>query len=507
MEPAAPFEPDFYAPISAAAPTGPALERHVFVELGQLCTEKPGVYNYLEDREGDPVPPDYGAARPVALGLLERSRDLRPMARLAVIEAHVKGATGLHAALHLLHRHLIDYWDLLHPGPAEDPAQLAQRRQALDPLRDRRKITAGLEQALLFEGANFAGPITLRDFLLASGDRTPRADDTPRDAAGMAAIVTEAGAGERVAQASAALTAAAGLLREIGSLLAEKLDRAPVLDPVAGDVLKMAAALNGYAGVPANAPVAEAVAAGSRPDTPPPESAQRVERPAGRITEMAEADAVLDDVLRFYARTAPSSPVGLILLKLRDLGTASFVDWVGATGGSGPDKAALAIHDVESSRLAEFLELEQDDAPLSQGAPLEDVSQAVSALAETVAEIENRLASIADNGSDDPLTAMRDHLLTLQTALAAATQQEPEQKQKTASSADLTGQVTERAHVKTALDRLAAFHEMRDPSSPFSTILRRTKRLVELNYLDILKELAPGGGNPALRLLPPEDKK
>ena len=53
--------------------------------------------------------------------------------------------------------------------------------------------------------------------------------------------------------------------------------------------------------------------------------------------------------------------------------------------------------------------------------------------------------------------------------------------------------VRSRDDVLLLLDRICRYYSDFEPSSPVPLILKRTKRLVTMNFLDILKDLTPGG--------------
>jgi type VI secretion system protein ImpA len=55
------------------------------------------------------------------------------------------------------------------------------------------------------------------------------------------------------------------------------------------------------------------------------------------------------------------------------------------------------------------------------------------------------------------------------------------------------GAVRSREDVLSLLDKICRYYSEYEPSSPVPLILNRTKRLVTMSFLDILKELTPGG--------------
>lgn len=498
-QPAKPLDPALYGPISASAPCGVALERYEFLELNDLCMGKAGAYDQMLMRELEPTPPDFRAARPVAMDLLERSRDLRPLGRLVQIEANVKGALGLHAALHLIAEMVAKNWETLHPGPVDDSAAIGQRRQALEALRDRRRIIQGMEDVALFKAAGVEGQISLRDFLLSAQKVPPKETETVRDRGAMGDLIRAAKAEEALAQNIEALTASADILTALGEKFAALFERPVALDPIAAEIKGLALLLKGFEDEGDETPATDETV-GEEPDTDTP--ATTPAPTVGQVGSAEDATALLDDVIGFYAATAPSSPIALILLRVRELRGASFTDWVDATGSAGPEKAALDISQVDIAQLtqfgAEMLDDEAGEDP-SQVDPIAELEDVCSALDKHV----KLLASPAGQEMEtaDQLGPLKDQISTLKGAVWDAKKAMEAVGSGNASLPILSGSITNRAGVKAALDRLAAFHEARDPASAAPIILRRTKGLVDLNYVDILTELSPNGGNPALRLI------
>lgn len=62
-----------------------------------------------------------------------------------------------------------------------------------------------------------------------------------------------------------------------------------------------------------------------------------------------------------------------------------------------------------------------------------------------------------------------------------------------ATRAPLTGEVSSREDVLRALDRVCEYYRRQEPSSPVPVLLERAKRLVGMDFLAIIKDLAPTG--------------
>lgn len=70
----------------------------------------------------------------------------------------------------------------------------------------------------------------------------------------------------------------------------------------------------------------------------------------------------------------------------------------------------------------------------------------------------------------------------------------------------LSGEVCSREDVVKALDKICAYYEKHEPSSPIPLLLRRAQKLSTMNFLEIIQELAPGGLTEAKSAggIPPE---
>jgi type VI secretion system protein ImpA len=85
-------------------------------------------------------------------------------------------------------------------------------------------------------------------------------------------------------------------------------------------------------------------------------------------------------------------------------------------------------------------------------------------------------------------------------ALAEAVGEDPETEGEAEGATDAParrggggGEVETRADVLAALDRIIAYYEKNEPTSPLPLLLARAKRLVNADFLTIIRELAPSG--------------
>lgn len=59
--------------------------------------------------------------------------------------------------------------------------------------------------------------------------------------------------------------------------------------------------------------------------------------------------------------------------------------------------------------------------------------------------------------------------------------------------APLPGTIASRGDVETALDLIVAFYERTEPSSPIPHLARRMRRMVSMDFLELMEEIAPSG--------------
>lgn len=70
----------------------------------------------------------------------------------------------------------------------------------------------------------------------------------------------------------------------------------------------------------------------------------------------------------------------------------------------------------------------------------------------------------------------------------------------------LSGSVTSRAEVERALDMIIAFYEATEPSSPLPHFARRLRKMVPMNFVQLMEEIAPSGLKEFRSLAGTDDK-
>ncbi len=552
--PEEPLDPDLLKPLGGAAPMGPPLEDAEIMPL-ELAVPR-----------GDPADRDsfshdaavggYAQRRDAALERLERTRDLRLYTRLAEALAWSDGPKAFHGALAGLAHVVESHWQEIHPGPADDPAAQSLRVRAFTPLRNRLLANA-FEPVVVFDAKERDGEITLRMIYHAAGRhdasrlRRPASGETVYPADGMHGLVARVGAGAEIAAMRDAMLGAAGALRALQAFFAETEGfdtlrfagdgrRRGLID----ELEDYAAALAAF--VPeetAGAVAAEPGGADGAAEGAAPAAAGPAPTPPSDLATREEALALIDDVLRYFARSARSSPIALALIKIREMQRATFYQWLEETVQEGRDWAQLPIWNVDAALLDRYAEA-QDDAPAEEGdAPaasdraahlgaleethhqlrslMWDVDSLASALLRAREELEAHAAALAEarerlaageadvslpDAPEPPsppaldpavFREIADRVQTAQEALAA----EPAAGPPPATGGAAQGRVVDRAGVRAALLSLGRHWRATEPSSPAALALEKLAEMVDLAFIDVVRQVAADDvSRPALRL-------
>ena len=69
------------------------------------------------------------------------------------------------------------------------------------------------------------------------------------------------------------------------------------------------------------------------------------------------------------------------------------------------------------------------------------------------------------------------------------------------------GAIRNRADVENSLDRIVEFYERTEPSSPIPHLARRMRRMVAMDFLELMEEIAPSGLKEFRNIAGVDDKK
>lgn len=75
------------------------------------------------------------------------------------------------------------------------------------------------------------------------------------------------------------------------------------------------------------------------------------------------------------------------------------------------------------------------------------------------------------------------------------------------TTASLSGEINSRADVNNMLDKICDYYTCNEPSSPVPLLLKRAKRLISMNFMELVKDLASDGVSQAEKIMGADEKK
>ncbi|MDH0749420.1 type VI secretion system protein TssA [Pseudomonas sp. GD03842] len=305
------------APVSASSPCGDNLEYDAdFLELERNAQGKP------ERTMGEAVhpaePPDWRQIEQFSVALLQRSKDLRITHFFLQSALALHGFQGLANGLTLINGLIGQYWSTLYPRlEADDHDDPTVRINVLSGIAC--QTTIRLLRESLLTRSRALGPISLRAALHASGLQAV-ADEhlTPNELAGALRDSDP----EHLSELRAALQEAHSTADAIEQFVSRQVGSARGVDLSAlKQPLKQALQILGeYASTPERlAPLRE----GSQ-ETAAVEINATMPRMCSDIANREGVISSLEQILSYYARHEPSSPLPLLLNRAKSLVHSDF---------------------------------------------------------------------------------------------------------------------------------------------------------------------------------------
>lgn len=331
------------APLSGDSPTGENLEYDTdFAAMEIAAAGKP------DQQFGNTVipgeEPNWPEVKQLALGLFERSKDLRVALNLTRACTATSGLPGLADGLAVLSGMVSSYWGDVHPrldpDDGNDPTfRLNAIAGLCDPL-----TTLRLVQGAVLVSSRGMGKFSYRDVLVAAGELPPPAGAPKVEQSSIDGAFADCDAADLVATARAVAAAQDHLKqldRELGSQVG--VSTAPPMEPLA-DMLKgmnrlfdqklksRGLSLEEESPVEESSePVADAEpdAGGNGQAAAAPTGARKAMAAPGLngdITSREDVIRALDKICDYYKRYEPSSPVPLFLNRAKRLASKSFLE-------------------------------------------------------------------------------------------------------------------------------------------------------------------------------------
>lgn len=323
-------------PISAAAPSGVELRYDPLFQSLQQDIEPKTDYERVNGKEVPRLRPrDWSGLHQTALDLSTQGRDLRLQVTLLRTSLAIEGVVAAQAGLTLIRQSLEEFWDDIHPAldrDETDPREQAfARLNALRQLAGSEGVLAELRQARIVEARGLGG-LSLRDIELASG-RLPLPPGEKAPDASLIGAVFKMCETDDVQAARNALSGAILELQEIDRVVAEKLGDAtavPDFEPLSSMLKAIIQEIDTHAGMPQPAPTPQTT---GEPDAPranghdrQADLVQAAPSHSGRIETREEVVAALDRILDYYERREPSSPIPMVIKRVKRLVPMSFMD-------------------------------------------------------------------------------------------------------------------------------------------------------------------------------------
>jgi type VI secretion system protein ImpA len=354
----------FLAPLDGEAVSGVDLRNEAGFHALERMVEPAGKRQRVEG--GNPFQPrvDWGTVAAEAGALARTGRDLRLLAIVARAAFNTDGFEGLAVAIALLTDTLEGYWDSVHPLLREgaDPREAALRRiNALKQLEndDNGLITDLKMNAIL--SPRGIGPVSGADLAAAAMTDFEVKNDMPaglsaKEQADLAAAhtarvnkvtaATRALAAEDRPRAEALVAGIGGVeaaLAALSAKLGEKGGFAANMGASFADLLKhlgrmktaIAAAMGEAA--PAGATSAAAGPAGGAGPAATPGGGPAPAAPglSGTIASRADVERALEQIIAFYERTEPSSPIPHFARRLKKMVPMDFMQLMAEVAPSG----------------------------------------------------------------------------------------------------------------------------------------------------------------------------
>lgn len=323
------------APVDEVHPCGPNLEYDPnFLELEQEAQGKAEVQYGATITPA--VPPEWKVVKRLALGLLERSRDLRVVIPLLRAALALEGMPGLGECIHLIERLLEERWETLHPQlDPDDDLDSTLRINSLAILTDTATVLREVKEATLIVLPGL-GPVSVRTLEIATGELAVPAGQTKLAMSSIEAALNDVEQ-ERLVQTLQIVTDAFERARKIETLLVQHVgsSQALNLDPLTRMLGRARDLLAPFVIVVVEE---EAQSAEVEPGTGGAKPAKSGGAITGEINSREDVLRMLDKIAGYYKREEPSSPVPLLLDRARRAVTMDFLELLKELAPAGVDQ-------------------------------------------------------------------------------------------------------------------------------------------------------------------------
>jgi len=311
-------------PVSEEKPSGPNLEYDAaYTALARATQGKPE--QELGETKVSAEPPKWDDVQKQALDLFLRTKDLRVTTWLVSALLHTSGLSGLREGLNLLYALIVEYWGSIHPKlDPDDDNDPTERINILLLLSDPQLMLLSVRDASLVNSKIF-GRFSLRDLSMASGVEAA-SDGQPPEIATINAAFTDIPS-ETLQSTADAVSECIRHIQSIEAFVSEKVgvsyspsfkDLVDLLKEI-DQVLLEQLGRHGVKETASNEEKQAEVSMGASMQTSPPSV-------SGQITSREDVFRLLDQVIDYYTRHEPSSPVPLLLKRAKQLVYKDFME-------------------------------------------------------------------------------------------------------------------------------------------------------------------------------------
>ncbi|MBL1437516.1 MAG: type VI secretion system protein TssA [Rhodobacteraceae bacterium] len=292
-----------------------------FIELENISKPKE------EQQVGDSVlageDVDFSKVGNMALGILERSKDLRAAVFLAEACLHTDGFVPFERVLAYISGVVERYWECVHPElDEEDDDDPTMRVNALRGLVGQDTVLRAVRRAPL-TASRAMGRFSLRDISIADGEISPGEGESQIDHASISAAFQDTDE-ETMTAIRDAVSGAREHVKAITAVFDEKVGAlGPDFSELDKALYKAQNAISSVLGGDAAAddvPTAEESA-----DTGAAPAARSGSSASGVINTRDDVTRMIDKICEYYAKSEPSSPVPVLLQRARRLVAADFI--------------------------------------------------------------------------------------------------------------------------------------------------------------------------------------
>jgi len=293
-----------------------------FIELESISKPKE------EQQVGDSVlageEVDFPRVGRMALGILERSKDLRAAVFLGEACLYTDGFIGFERVLAYIHGAVERYWECVHPQLDEDDDNdPTMRVNTMRGLVGNDTVLRAAKRAALTD-SRAMGRFSLRDISIADGEISPAEGESHIEHATISAAFQDTDP-EQMTAIREAIAAAREHVKGITAIFDDKVGSyGPDLAELDKVLFKAQNAIGNVLGgdAPADAAAPETDGETGVGSSGPAANAAPI---SGAVNSRDDVTRMIDKICEYYARHEPSSPVPILMQRARRLVAADFV--------------------------------------------------------------------------------------------------------------------------------------------------------------------------------------